>query len=108
MPASINQMLSGGIIVSTCILSRLILGRTVHPHNALGCAIAVVGFVFVGFASLTNGNALEQYGVQSMTIGICNFFLGEGLMVCSNGCEQLVRPGDSVYYRRVCYDDLSN
>lgn len=70
MPASINQMLSGGIIVSTCILSRLILGRTVHPHNALGCAIAVVGFVFVGFASLTNGNALEQYGVQSMTIGI--------------------------------------
>ena len=68
-------MLSGGIIVSTCILSRLILGREVHPHNMLGCLIAILGFVFVGIASLTNGNTLEQYGVQSLSIGIGKFFV---------------------------------
>jgi hypothetical protein len=37
MPASINQMLCGGIIVSTCILSRLILKNPIERHHALGC-----------------------------------------------------------------------
>lgn len=40
MPASINQMLYGGNVISTCLISRALLKRPIYRHNALGCCFA--------------------------------------------------------------------
>lgn len=70
MPASINQMLSGGTIISTCILSKYMLKREICRHHAAGVGFAIIGFVLVGVASLLNGDSVGQYGSGSLITGV--------------------------------------
>lgn len=52
IPASVNQMLRGGVIIFTCILSKIFLGRKIHGHHLLGVFLCVLGFVCVGISSV--------------------------------------------------------
>lgn len=66
MPASINQMLSGGTIISTCVLSKFMNDAKIVRHHILGCVFATLGFVCVGVASVTNGDSVGKYGLGSL------------------------------------------
>jgi drug/metabolite transporter (DMT)-like permease len=57
IPASVNQMLRGGVIIFTCILSKIFLGRKVHSHHLLGVFMCVVGFIFVGISTVLASNS---------------------------------------------------
>jgi len=52
IPASVNQMLRGGVIIFTCIFSKIFLGRKIHGHHLLGVFLCVLGFVCVGISSV--------------------------------------------------------
>jgi len=75
MPASINQMLSGGIVISTCLLSKIVLKKPIHNHHALGCSLAILGFMFVGLAGLINESSISRYGTTSLVIGVIMVFV---------------------------------
>jgi drug/metabolite transporter (DMT)-like permease len=47
-------MLRGGIIIFTCLFSRIFLKRAIHPHMIVGMLCCFSGFVIVGIASLMN------------------------------------------------------
>lgn len=63
-------MLTGGVIVTTTIVSYFMLGRKIRPHHSLACLFAMLGFVVVGIASLLNENAAEKYSTNGLIIGI--------------------------------------
>lgn len=63
-------MLTGGVIVTTTLISYLMLGRKIRPHHTLACAFAMLGFVAVGIASLQNENAAQKYSTNGLIIGI--------------------------------------
>ena len=75
MPASINQMLCGGIVISACALSRIILKRKIESHHMLGCSFSVIGFVFIGQSSLINDSSISRYGIVSLVSGIVMVFV---------------------------------
>lgn len=63
-------MLSGGTIITTTIMSRLILNRKIHRHHALGCSFAIIGFAIVGLSSVLNGKSEEKYSLFGLILGI--------------------------------------
>lgn len=63
-------MLSGGTIITTAILSYFMLGRKIRKHHALGCTLALMGFISVGIASLLNEQSAEKYSTKGLIIGI--------------------------------------
>lgn len=52
IPASVNQMLRGGVIIFTCLFSKVFLKRQVYRHHLVGVVFLVVGFCVVGMASV--------------------------------------------------------
>lgn len=71
IPASVNQMLRGGVIVFTCLFSKIFLGKKVYRHHMLGVVLLVIGFVLVGIASVvTTGNGSSEVGVGGTIAGI--------------------------------------
>jgi len=72
---SVYQMLRGGVIVGCCVLSKCFLGNPIYRHHALGVIFALVGFFFVGLASmLTSG--LGDYTAGQTIIGIVLIIVG--------------------------------
>jgi len=70
IPASVNQMLRGGVIVFTCIFSKVFLGRQVYRHHIVGVVLLVLGFVLVGVASVVTGGASNGGSVGGTITGI--------------------------------------
>ena len=77
IPASINQMLRGGVIIFTCQLSRVFLNRKIWLHQVFGIGLCTLGFVLVGIASLMHSTDLTSRfttGAKSSTqtvVGLC-------------------------------------
>jgi len=71
IPASVNQMLRGGVIIFTCAFSKIFLGRPIYRHHYLGVSLLVMGFILVGIASVvTSGNGSNSVGVGGTILGI--------------------------------------
>ena len=70
LPASVNQLLCGGTIVTSCIVSKFMLGRQIYRHHWLGNVFALIGFTLVGFSSLINEEAAERYSLAGEILGI--------------------------------------
>ena len=69
IPASINQMLRGGVIIFTCIASRIFLGRKIYRHNILGVGLIIVGYVIVAISSFL-GPSDDNHDVASTILGV--------------------------------------
>merc|ERR1711988_298040 len=52
IPASVNQMLRGGVIVFTCLFSKIFLKKQVYRHHLIGVVLLCIGFAVVGVASV--------------------------------------------------------
>jgi len=64
-------MLRGGVIVFTCLFSKIFLKRQVYRHHMVGVCLLVVGFVLVGVASVvTSGTGAGSVGVGGTIAGI--------------------------------------
>lgn len=71
IPASVNQMLRGGVIVFTCLFSKIFLKREVYRHHMVGVVLLVLGFVLVGVASvLSDTGDASGAGVGGTITGI--------------------------------------
>lgn len=71
IPASVNQMLRGGVIIFTCIFSKIFLKREIYRHHVLGVVLLVFGFILVGIASVvTSGGGAGSVGVGGTVLGI--------------------------------------
>ena len=81
IPASVNQMLRGGVIVFTCLFSKIFLGRQVYRHHIFGVCLLVIGFILgknfflksiVGVASVVadGGGDSSGAGVSGTITGI--------------------------------------
>jgi hypothetical protein len=70
MPASVNQLLCGGSIITSCIVSKFMLGREIYRHHWLGNIFAVIGFTLVAMSSLLNEAATERYSFYGELLGI--------------------------------------
>lgn len=71
IPASVNQMLRGGVIVFTCLFSKIFLKRQVYRHHLLGVSLLVIGFVLVGVASVvTQSGGSSSVGLGGTIAGI--------------------------------------
>lgn len=67
--ASVSQMLRGGVIIFTCILSKIFLGRKVHKHHLFGVILCVIGFIFVGISTVIASKATAETGDSTSTLG---------------------------------------
>ena len=63
-------MLRGGVIIFTCIGSRVFLGRQIYRHNYLGVGLIVVGYVVVALSSFMGGGSSDSKGMASTIIGV--------------------------------------
>jgi len=71
IPASVNQMLRGGVIVFTCLFSKVFLKRDVYRHHIVGVCFLVVGFAVVGIASVIGpADSSSGAGVGGTVLGI--------------------------------------
>jgi len=62
IPASVNQMLRGGVIAFTCLLSKIFLKTQVYSHHLLGIAICILGFILVGIATIVGSDSSSTSG----------------------------------------------
>ena len=68
IPASVNQMLNGGVIIFTCIFSKIFQGRPVHRHHLFGVISCIIGYVIIGYASIIQ-NGGDSSGKKASTFG---------------------------------------
>lgn len=53
VPASIWQMLRGGMIAIVAVVSVLFLKRKLYRHHVLGLTLVVAGITLIGVAAIT-------------------------------------------------------
>jgi len=71
IPASVNQMLRGGVIIFTCLFSKIFLKRQVYRHHIVGVVFLVIGFCVVGMASVLGpADDSSGAGVGGTILGI--------------------------------------
>lgn len=73
IPASVNQMLRGGVIAFTCLLSKIFLKTQVYSHHLLGIMVCILGFILVGIASVVRTSGEDTTGgpaAGSVLLGI--------------------------------------
>ena len=68
---SVNMMLSGLAIVTSCIVSRIWFKRYIYSHHALGCVLTMIGFGVVGYSSvLKSGSDGKSSNLSDTVLGI--------------------------------------
>ena len=90
MPASINTMFNGGIIVFTTIISRLIIKRPIMRHQALGCTFSAIGFVIVGISATVFKPMEDGYTLQGTILGIILTLIYLVLVSFQGNIEELI------------------
>ena len=70
MPTSVNNILTGGSIITTCLISKFMLGRDILRHHYFGIFIAFIGMTLVGISSEFNEQTKEQYSVGGLILGM--------------------------------------
>ena len=90
MPASVTQLLSGGTIITSCIISKIMLGRPIHRHHIVGNISALIGFTLVGLSSLVNDDATARYSVAGEILGIILVLLSLIIQGTQINVEELV------------------
>jgi drug/metabolite transporter (DMT)-like permease len=71
--ASVVQMTRGAIVIFTCILSVVFLGRKQHPYHLVGVGMVFVGITLVSVSAFTNPDpAVEEddQGNNKILLGI--------------------------------------
>ena len=61
------MMMTGGTIIFTAIISKLLLKTRIERHHSLGCFFSLIGFVIVGYAGILNSAATSKPGDDSST-----------------------------------------
>jgi len=90
LPASIVQILLGANIITSCIVSRILLGRKIRPPHVVGNILALVGFCLVGFASIVSQEAEEVRSFSDTFIGIGLVSVGLFLRALQVNTEEYV------------------
>ncbi|CAD8065849.1 unnamed protein product [Paramecium sonneborni] len=81
LPPSIYQMLSGGAIISTAIMSKCFLKRHIKKYQWFGCFFVLVGITLVGMSSFffppknENDDSKSEFGTA--------YFISVGLLLLS-------------------------
>lgn len=101
MPASVNQLLCGGTIITSCIVSKIMLGRAIHRHHLLGNAFALIGFTLVGLSSLLNEDATERYSFYGEVLGIVLVIFSLVIQGIQLNTEELIMIKNSVEPQRM-------
>jgi len=76
IPASVVQMTRGAIVIFTCVLSVLFLGRRQHKYHIVGVALVAVGITLVSLSTFFNpAHIASASSVSTWTklfgIGLC-------------------------------------
>jgi hypothetical protein len=101
MPASVYQLLCGGSIATSCIISKFMLGRQIYRHHWLGNIFALIGFTLVGFSSLINQDAKDRYSQTGEILGI--FMVAASLVIqgIQYNTEELIMIKNAVEPQRM-------
>ena len=70
LPASIQQMLLGGTIITACIVSRVMLKRQMEYFHWIGNILALTGFALAGYSSVLNDSDQSDSNTWNNIIGI--------------------------------------
>lgn len=62
VPASVWQMLRGGMIVIVAIVSVLFLNRKLYRHHILGLTLVIIGISLIGVAAITDSSGSSESG----------------------------------------------
>ena len=103
IPVSINQMVQTASILTSCIVSKIMLGRAFHRHHALGNGFVLIGLICVSFASMETHEA-SQSGSSgfSSILGIILCLVGKLFQAIQCNTQELillkyiVHPGRAV------------
>jgi len=76
IPASVVQMTRGAIVIFTCLLSVLCLGRRQHAYHVAGVVLVFLGITFVSLSAIINPSASTNVHASSIYskmfgIGLC-------------------------------------
>lgn len=64
-------MLSGGSIIFTAIISRIMIKRLIYNHHVLGCVFSMLGFMIIGYAGILGSQRDEaRFSQSDLIIGI--------------------------------------
>jgi len=66
IPASVVQMTRGAIVIFTCLLSVLFLGRRQHAYHVVGVILVFLGITFVSLSAIINSAASLHTETSSM------------------------------------------
>lgn len=101
LPASVTQLLSGGTIIASCIISKIMLNRSIHRHHVLGNVLALIGFTLVALSSLVNDDATERYSVGGEILGIILVLLSLAIQGTQYNLEELIMMKYAVPVQRM-------
>lgn len=101
LPASVCQLLTGGTIITSCIISKFMLGRQIYRHHWLGNLLALIGFTLVGYSSLINDAAEQRYSFQGEVLGVILVALSLVLQGIQYNLEELIMIKNAVEPQRM-------
>ncbi|CAD8062155.1 unnamed protein product [Paramecium sonneborni] len=83
IPPSIYQMLRGGAIISTAIMSKFFLKRQIKTFQWFGCGLVLVGITLVGMSSFLFPPKNDNDNEDSKTEIGAAYFISVGLLLLS-------------------------
>lgn len=101
LPASVNQLLCGGTLITSCLVSKIMLGRSIRRHHWLGNFFALVGFTLVGYSTLINDDATARYSLGGEVLGIAMVALSLVFQGIQGNLEEWIMIKNAVEARRM-------
>ncbi|CAD8069359.1 unnamed protein product [Paramecium sonneborni] len=83
IPPSIYQMLRGGAIISTAVMSKFFLKRKIKNFQWFGCGLVLVGITLVGMSSFLFPPKQDKNDEDSKTEIGAAYFISVGLLLLS-------------------------
>jgi len=88
--------------VSTTIFSRIMIGRKILRHHALGCVFSAIGFVIVGFAaSMSSDSGDSKYTPQGIMLGTILSLIYLIIVAIQSNLEEYIVTKNAIHVQRM-------
>lgn len=100
LPASIQQMLLGGTIITACLVSKLMLKREMQVYHWIGNVLAIAGFSLAGYSSVLSDDEIGQSNTWNNVLGVVLIVIELFISAIQTNIEEWIFHQHSIHVAR--------
>lgn len=100
LPASIQQMLLGGTIITACLVSKVLLKREMQTYHWVGNVLAIIGFSLAGYSSVLQDTEKSTANTLNNLLGIILIVIELFFSALQTNIEEWIFHQNSIHEAR--------